>query len=69
MTRSNCTHLSLNIVYLDNDDGIVQLEICKKCANINAICEHVKNKWVYTRNQVNPEEQKLICQLCGADGT
>lgn len=66
----SCRHPQLKIVYVSNDEGSVELEICKNCSNIlTTTCEHTKNTWVYTRNEANPEEQKLICQLCGAEGT
>ncbi len=65
-----CEHHSLTIIHVANSDGEVELSICRRCGFIvRTICMHKINKWVYTRNQEDPEEQKLICQLCGADGT
>lgn len=67
-----CEHPQLKVVNLENEEGSVELEICKNsdCAKVvRVICEHVKNEWVYTRNEVYSEEQKLICKLCGIDGT
>lgn len=71
MTDKQCTHLHLKVVYLENEEGSVQLEICKndQCSYIRTICEHKYNEWIYTRNQEKPEEQKLICKFCGVDGT
>jgi hypothetical protein len=66
-----CRHLKLKVLYLEHEDGSVQLEICKndRCAHITTLCEHKYDEWVYTRNEEDPEEKKLICKLCGADGT
>lgn len=66
---NKCSHLKLKIVYLSTDEGSVQLSICEECSHIETLCEHTQNKWVYTRNQEDPDEQKLICKLCGIDGT
>lgn len=70
-TEERCSHLNLKVIYLENEEGSVQLEICKNdsCHYIRTLCEHRVNEWVFTRNQEDPEEQKLICKLCGADGT
>lgn len=58
------------IKYLENKDGGVEIGFCGDCGIATyVLCEHKNNKWIYTRNEVNPEEQKLICELCGMDGT
>jgi hypothetical protein len=69
-----CNHSTLTVVHCvaEEEKGSVQLEICanRDCAKIvNTICEHINNEWRYTRNLEDPEEQVLICKLCGADGT
>lgn len=68
---NKCQHLKIKIIYMENEEGSVQLEICEndRCYYIKTICEHKYNEWIYTRNQENPDEQKLICKLCRADGT
>lgn len=69
---TECRHIQSKVVYVGNEEGDVELEICTndECAKvIRAKCEHIRNKWVYTRNQGDPDEQKLVCDLCGADGT
>jgi hypothetical protein len=71
LSKDKCTHLNLNVIYMENEEGSVQLEICKNkdCARIITICEHTKMEWVFTRSEENPTEQMLVCKLCGADGT
>jgi hypothetical protein len=65
-----CRHPLLTIEYLENEKGSIELEICCRCRKfITTRCEHKKNTWTYTRNQADPEEQALLCNLCGADGT
>lgn len=71
-TGEECRHPQLKITYLSNEEGSVELEICmnEKCAKIvTTTCEHKKSTWKYTRNQADPDEQYLACNLCGQDGT
>jgi hypothetical protein len=54
--------------------GHVALEICEKCGYIRAECEHEHNVWLdKDGNQCSPPDYeggvKLICILCGGDGT
>lgn len=51
------------VVYVSNEDGTVQLEFCTTCAEpVGVLCEHVNNDW-------KDNGTRLICRLCGADGT
>lgn len=66
----DCQHVTVNIEYFENEKGVIEVGFCAKCGkHIRTRCEHLRNEWVYTRNEANPEEQALICRLCGAEGT
>jgi hypothetical protein len=65
-----CKHAQRKIVYFTNHEDSLELEICNDCFKIvETRCEHLRNIWVSTCNEEDSEEQKLICMLCGADGT
>lgn len=54
-----------NIEYLVNKKGSVQVAFCETCGEVTSIrCEHKKNTWLGEEGN-----QKLICDLCGKDGT
>ena len=70
MTSEECRHPQLTIEYFENEKGSIALEICCHCSEFVTItCGHIKNTWTYTGNETDPEEQVLLCNLCGADGT
>lgn len=50
------------IIYLTTDQGSMTLLVCGECRLIEAYCNHDKNSW-------NEDGTKLLCDLCGIDGT
>lgn len=43
-------------------EGYVQIDICTKCHYVKAACLHSYNHWIN-------DEEMLVCDLCGLDGT
>lgn len=55
----------LRVEYLENEKGSVEISFCDVCGKaLSTLCEHKKNTW-----QGEGDNQRLLCDLCGADGT
>lgn len=52
---------SADVLYLESALGTVMIEACDRCPLLFVSCAHEKNVW--------EENERLICTLCGADGT
>jgi hypothetical protein len=51
-----------SVMYMENIDGRIMVEACRKCDHVKVTCEHLHNSW-------NAADTQLTCNLCGADGT
>jgi hypothetical protein len=53
---------SVPVVFGDGMSGKLTVEMCLTCGYATARCEHEHNVW-------NDDRTKLLCGLCGHDGT
>lgn len=62
--------ISYTIRRIDNELGSIELEICDSCYYIVTHCLHTKCTWhgEYSED-LDTGSQKLLCDLCGIDGT
>jgi hypothetical protein len=52
------------VVYVECYLGTLMIEHCDQCPLMYVTCLHRRNEWEGPK-----EDQRLICQLCGVDGT